>query len=95
MRKRRIYFRAGLDMNSFSSSLSVRNNVGLTQGACTYKNGEKYIKFMYNTFLLVSLYTYGDILKGIFHYAHAYDIIFQRITNGISFNALSEYAEQF
>lgn len=35
MRKRRIYLRAGLDIKSFNSSLSVRKSVGFTHGACT------------------------------------------------------------
>ena len=32
-----MYFKAGFEMNSFQSSLSVRIKVGFTHGACIYK----------------------------------------------------------
>ena len=37
VRKRKMYFNAGFEMNSFQSSLSVRIKVGFTHGACIYK----------------------------------------------------------
>lgn len=37
VRKRKMYFKAGFEMNSFQSSLSVRIKVGFTHGACIYK----------------------------------------------------------
>jgi hypothetical protein len=51
-----MYFKAGFEMNSFQSSLSVRIKVGFTHGACIYKKSLTVNEMEFGTLLLLSTF---------------------------------------